>query len=130
MINFQSHGNADITVDDNIIFVEATGPWNKEYFEGFHQELLAASAHLKPGKFGVHLTVKGEAIASPESIEAHIEFLKHSTVSGIAVNFAQCTTTHISKLMFTDVYQRAGNTFSIFDDPKSGCDWLQSVIAD
>lgn len=130
MINYQSHGNADITVDDNVIFVEATGPWNMEYFKGFHEELLAASAHLKPGKFGVHLTVKGEAIASPDSIEAHIEFLKRSTVLGIAVNFEQCTTTRISKLIFEDIYQRAGHNFLIVDDHQSGCDWLASVLVD
>ncbi len=128
MIQYQSHGSVDITVEDKIIYIETTGPWNLEYFSGFHEELLLASAHLKSEKFAVLLTVKGEAICSLDAIEAHIEFLKKSTVSGIAINYEQCITAKISTQIFTDMYERAGIQFSFFEDNVLAKAWLQSLI--
>lgn len=52
-LSFTAHGNSHIWVQNNIIVIESRGPWNLEYFQGFHQDLINVVKHHALVNYGV-----------------------------------------------------------------------------
>lgn len=73
---FPGHGGLTINVKDNIMFIEASGPWNLEYFTELHGALIEASKQLDIKHYGVYLQLVGQAVTVEGGLEIHSAFVK------------------------------------------------------
>ena len=63
MTIFSPHGTLDIAIDNNLILIEAQGPWNIEYLDHLHAQLIVAVSKVDLDNYAILITPKGEAIS-------------------------------------------------------------------
>lgn len=57
---FEVHGCSNITVEGNIIVIDAQGPWNYEFMAIIHKNILDAVKHVDINNFAVLLHPIGD----------------------------------------------------------------------
>lgn len=122
------HGKFSIDIQENIICIRAQGPWNLEFAELIHRELLLAASKVDIENYAVYLEPMGEALCGHDVINAHTEFVAKGRTKAVAVNFQHCYTAPISKTVFTKIYAAAGSNYQFFDDKITAIDWLEEQL--
>lgn len=128
MTIFSAHGSMELAIEDNIILLEAQGPWNIEYINLLHQKLLWAVAQVEPTNYGVLFTPKGEAISVEEGLEHHINFIRQGNTKAVALNLKYCTTSLLTETLFAKIYQTAGIKHAFFDNVLEARNWLEKEL--
>ena len=129
MAVFLAHGNLTIFVEDNIIFIEAQGPWNIEYLDQLHAELIKAVGKVDQNNYAVLLTLKGEAISVEPGLQYHLNFIQRSNVTAVALNLANCTTALLTESIFAQLYKTAGVEHAFFDNSLDAHQWLELQLS-
>lgn len=126
MVNsgYSVHGTCQIKCENNIIKIDAKGPWNFEYFDYLHAELIKYSSQVNLNNYCVLINLSGEAITVDGAIEKHIAFVQKSTVKAIAINLADCTTINITKKLFEKGYKKARIKHEFFMSETEATNWL------
>jgi len=125
---FRAHGYCDIHTKDNIIYIDAYGPWNKEYFDNLHQRLAGVVTEVDRDNFAVYLCPIGEAIAMKDGLEQHKMFLEHSKVKAVAINLNQCATKFLTKKLCVDIYASQDITHEFFTEKQIAINWLRGFL--
>jgi len=125
---FKSHGKCNINIKDNIIVIDAQGPWNLEFVQQLHENLTAAVKQIDNPQYFVLLVPYGEALVVSEGIDYHINFIQNSHVSAVALNLQHTSTKSITKNLFEKVYQTAGIKHKFFTCNNLAEQWLLSQL--
>ena len=128
MANFEQSGTLKVSIEDNIIFIEAKGPWNIEYLDYLHQKILWALTQVDVHNYSVLLTPKGEALSVESTLEHHINFIRHSQSKIVAVNLGHCTTSLLAENLFSKIYRAAGFKYAFFDNAFDARMWLEKEM--
>ena len=128
MANSSHHETLKVSVEDNIIFIEAEGPWNSEYLDHLHQKLLWALTQVDLRNYATILTPIGEAL-TVESVQVqHIEFIRHSQSKTVAINLDHCTTSLLAENLFSKIYRTAGFKYAFFDNAFDARLWVEKQM--
>jgi hypothetical protein len=65
MTIFSPHGTLDIAIDNNLILIEAQGPWNIEYLDHLHAQLIVAVSKVDLANYAILITPKGNIHKRP-----------------------------------------------------------------
>lgn len=122
------HGKFSIDIQDNIICISAQGPWNLEFAEVIHRELLLAATKVDIENYAVYLEPLGEALCGEDVIQSHTDFVARGRTKAVAVNFQHCYTTPISRAVFTKIYTNAGANYEFFENKLAAIAWLQEQL--
>lgn len=125
---FRPHGASEINIDGNIICIEAEGPWNAEFFNMFHQELMVAAKDLDINNFATLLLPVGEALGVQEGFESHMAFVERSNTRGLAICLKHSTIPTLSKQMCQKMYDQIDVNYRFFDEPEEAKAWLLSLL--
>ncbi len=125
---FSPHGTLDIAVDGNLILIEAQGPWNVEYLDYLHAQLIAAVANVDLANYAILITPKGEAISVEAGLEYHLNFIRQGNTKAVALNLAYCTTSLLTESLFTKLYRAAGIKHAFFDNGFEARLWLEKQL--
>ena len=128
MIEYHAHGKFDIIVEDNIMKIDAIGPWNDEFFLELHEHLLMAAEHLDINNYVVLLNPIGQAVSAMKNFTFHSEFVAKASAKAVAVNLAQCTSHGITRTLFESVYQNACITHEFFTNKDDALNWLDGHL--
>ena len=128
MAKLSSHGEHSIQLDNNIVYVESTGPWNIEYFQQLHVELPNLIAQIPSQRYVVCLTLIGDAIPVKEAIAFHIEYLKTRPVLAVALDMSKCTSKVITQKILSDIYRCANIQHQFFENGEAAKKWLIEVL--
>ncbi len=128
MTLFSPHGTLDIVVEDNLILIEAQGPWNIEYLDQLHEQLLKAALQVDLNNYAILITPKGEAISVEVGLEYHLNFIRKGNTKAVALNLAYCTTALLTESLFTKLYRAAGIKHAFFDDSHDARLWLEQEL--
>jgi hypothetical protein len=128
MTIYAPFSSLQLEIEDNLILIEAQGPWNIEYLDFLHQELLWAVTQVEQRNYGVLLTLKGEAISVETGLEYHLHFIRHSKTKAVALNLAHCTTSQLTENLFTKIYRAAGIKHAFFDNAFDARLWLEKQL--
>jgi len=126
---FSAHGRCDITVENNIIFTEAEGPWNIEFFQHLHLDLIEAAKKVDYNNFTLLLKVKGVGLAVEEAIPFHIDFILNGNVKAVAINLDDCGTPSSCQEFCSKVYNTANVKHKYFNDNEPAIAWLNEQMA-
>lgn len=128
MTVFSPHGGLSIFVEDNIILIEAQGPWNIEYLDQLHAQLILAVKKVDQNNYGVLLTLKGDAISVEPGLQYHFNFIQRSHVKAVALNMASCTTALLTESIFAHLYHKAKVKHAFFDNSLNAHQWLEAEL--
>ncbi len=126
--SFNAHGKFNIEASEHILLVDLVGPWNLEFVEQLHLEVIEKLQGVNIDNFGVLLLPRGEALAVSESIGYHTEFIRQAKNKAIAVDLEFSTIPSLTKSLLKKVYQAAGMNHEFFDDRQSAEQWLKEQL--
>jgi hypothetical protein len=122
---FIPHGKCSYSVENNIITINAIGPWNLEFFKQMHFELTEIVLHqVDINNFAILLILEGDSLATQDGLEYHFKLVSAGVSKAIAVNSAMSNTPHMMQTIFKKVYDQAGVKNKIFDCSKAANTWL------
>ena len=125
---FSPHGTLDIAIEGNLILIDAQGPWNLEYLDSLHQQLVVAASKVDPDNYAILITPKGEAISVEAGLDFHLNFIRQGNVKAVALNLAYCTTALLTESLFTKLYRVAGIQHAFFDNSFDARLWLEKQL--
>ena len=103
------HGKCHYLVEDNIITIDATGPWNLEFFKQMHQELIdIAVKKVDVNNFAILLILQGDSLAGQDGLDYHLKLVKAGSAKALAINTALSNAPAITQSIFRKVYDQAG----------------------
>ena len=124
MIQYRPHGTCSINVEGNLMIIRAQGPWNQEYIDRLHKDLLLVSKSLDINNYGILLNLCGEALAVESGFKKHLDFVKQAKTKAIAMNLSDCSTREMTKTIFTKLYDQAKINNASFTDESEAKAWL------
>lgn len=128
MTIFAPHGTLELAIEDNMILIDAVGPWNIEYIDYLHKKLQWAVTQVDINNYGVLFTPKGEAISVEAGLEYHANFIRQGNTKAIALNLAHCTTSLLTENLLTKLYRSAGIKHAFFDNVFDARLWLEKEL--
>ncbi|MDG1750331.1 MAG: hypothetical protein P8I03_01505 [Thalassotalea sp.] len=128
-LGYSIHGTCQIVCENDIIKIDAKGPWNFEYFDYLHKELISYSSQVNLNNYCVLLNLSGEAIVVDGAIEKHLFFVKKSTVKAIGINLSDCSTINITKKIFQRGYGTAQIKHEFFQTEQDAINWLKIELS-
>ena len=127
-VHFSAHGQYHISQEDNIIIVEAKGPWNYEFLVKVQTDLCAAVQALNTETYAILVIPHGESLVVDEAISFHEAYIRQGNAKAIAINLQYCTTPLSSRTMFGQVYGANGITHEFFEDNDTAKRWLLAKL--
>ena len=86
---FIAHGKCNFTVEDNIIIIDATGPWNLEFFQQMHRDLSEIILRdVDFYNFAILLVLKGDSFATQEGLDYHLNLVRKGPTKALALNLS------------------------------------------
>lgn len=129
-IETPAHGNCNFVVEGNIITIEATGPWNIEFFKQMHRELAEIiSTEVDDKNFAILLILKGDSLAVQDGLDYHLHIVKSGPTKALALNSALSNTPQMTQNIFKKVYDLAGLKNQCFDSTTAAKTWLLAQLA-
>lgn len=130
-----AHGHYELNFEDNILYVEAQGPFNKEVLANYHHDIetliTKITAENKHRKWALLAIFHGNSILTPEAESALIATAKYRAEHGMIASaniFKESIHTDLQQTQFARIYQEAKVRNHFFSDEKSAKDWLQNYL--
>lgn len=126
---FIAHGTCNYTVEDNIVTIDATGPWNLEFFKQMHRELSEIILHdVDFHNFAILLILKGDSFATQDGLNYHLQLVKQGPTKALAINSSLSNAAQITESVFKKVYDKAGLENQSFDTTEAAKSWLKTKL--
>ena len=126
---FEIHGQYKLSTRDNIIFIEAKGPWNLEFFQQIHDDFRAVYHQIDTKNYAVLLIPHGETIAISDALALHESFVLQGNAKAIAINLQYSSTPLSGESMFRQVYEKIGLKHAFFNNTKVAKLWLDKLLS-
>lgn len=125
---FLAHGKTAISVNDNIITIKTTGPWNVEYFTSLHFDIVASIQKYTLTDYSVLLVPYGEAIGVSEIMDYHVNFLKQGNTKVIAIDLSSCETPNSTESLCRMAYEAANIEHEFFNNNTEALAWIKKKM--
>lgn len=126
---FIAHGKCSYTIEDNIVIIDATGPWNLEFFKKMHRELSDIILNdVDFHNFAILLILKGDSFATQDGLDYHLHLVKQGPTKALALNSTLSNASQITQSVFKKVYDKAGLENQNFDTTEAAICWLKSKL--
>ena len=127
---FIPHGKCSYTVENNIVIIDATGPWNLEFFKQMHRELSDIILHdVDYHNFAILLELKGDSFAAQDGLDYHLHLVKQGPTKALALNSALSNASCITQSVFKKVYDQAGLANQSFNSTEAAKAWLRTQLS-
>lgn len=130
-----AHGHYQLNFENNILYVEAQGPFNKEVLANYHQDIerliTKITTENKNAKWALLAIFHGNSILTPEAESALITTAKYRAQHGMIASaniFKNSIHTDLQQTQFARIYQEAKVRNHFFSDEKSAKSWLKSYL--
>ncbi|MGB1263005.1 MAG: hypothetical protein ACPG52_08865 [Cognaticolwellia sp.] len=130
MTDFIPHGRCSYSVENNIVIIDATGPWNLEFFQQMHHDLARIIFNdVDYNNFAILLILNGDSLAVQDGLDYHLNLVKDGPTKALAINTSQSNAPKITEALFTAVYDQAGLLNKSFDSTAEAKVWLTSQLS-
>jgi hypothetical protein len=130
-MKLSKHGEYNIEADNNILVVDAHGPFTDQLSQQYVKDMYAACKQFSGQPWGLLVTFYGNSIFSPESVQSLIEVTKYRMKHGMIANaciILQSETADLQQVQLQHIYQVCNCTFNVFCDVDSARSWLSEFV--
>lgn len=127
------HGSYTIHPQDNILVVDAHGPFNELTSEQYIQDMYDACEKFSGKTWGLLITFYGNSVFSPEAEQALIEVTKYRMKKGMIANatvILESSSADLQQMQLRRIYQSCNLTFHVFSDIYSARNWLEGFVVE
>ncbi|QOL26707.1 hypothetical protein LP316_05250 [Thalassotalea sp. LPB0316] len=120
-----------ITAQGNILFVDASGPFDFETMLEYKSETLDAVEKIKDKPWGCIACFHGGGVFSPEAEEELIALTKErmkKNMAALATVLQDSQQADIQQMQLSRVYERCNTKYHIFSDVKAAEQWLANYL--
>lgn len=126
---FFPHGKCTYLVEDNIITIDATGPWNLEFFKKMHHELGKIIVNdVDFNNFAILLILRGDSLAAQDGLNYHLNLVRSGPTKALAIHSARSNAPQITQSIFKKVYDQAGLKNRCFNSTEAAKTWLAKQL--
>jgi hypothetical protein len=126
--NFVSHGNIEISVDNDLITLDVEGPCNTEFFQNMSKKLALIGSQINVNNYTVLVIFRKEALATPEAMTYFTNYLKKVNVRAVATNLQYAYSPTLTEEMCKKSYHEAGVKHQFFVDNETAYIWLRKCM--
>lgn len=126
---FPVHGHCHYSFKDNIVTIDAQGPFNLEFFIEMHNDLekfVYEYANFK--NFAILLIMRGNTLALIDAVKYHETRVERGTARAIAVNLSHSECAAATETQMGAAYDNAGLNNAFFEDLTQAKQWLLSQL--
>ena len=130
-MQYPAHGSYNIEQQNNILLIDAQGPFNDVVIEQFHQEIELICQKMSDTPWASLVSFKGNGVFTPDAELKLIETTQYRIDNGmiaIAAVILDSGYTDILQMQLQRVYQSCSVQFNFFSDTRNAKKWLDSFI--
>ena len=130
-MTLSKHGEYKIEAHNNILVVDAHGPFTEALSQQYVADMYAACEQFSAQPWGLLVTFYGNSIFSPEAAESLIEVTKFRMQHGMIANacvILESETADLQQVQLQHIYQVCNCVFHVFCDIDAARLWLNDFI--
>jgi len=130
-MQYSAHGSYNIEQQDNILLIDAQGPFNDVVIEQCHQDIKRITQKMTNGPWASLISFKGDGVFTPDAEQKLIETTQYRVEKGmvaIAAVIINSPYADILQMQLQRIYQSCNIQFHFFSDSKNAQKWLSSFI--
>ncbi|MBN2659610.1 MAG: hypothetical protein JXR86_21305 [Spirochaetales bacterium] len=128
---FYPHGELHFDVEDNLMIMTGTGPWNMESIIQSGEDATKSHLKLYGSRWGLLALLSGQAVHTPDAAEVLVEAVKKDKENGrtaSALVLFDRENSDFNRHHISEIYRKAGETFRFFNDEESAREWLADQL--
>ena len=130
-MEYSAHGRYVIEQQDNIIFVDAQGPFNEVTVEKYHQDIKLLTEKMTGEPWGSLITFRGNSVFTPDAelqLRETTQYRQKKGMIAIAVVILNSACVDMQQMQLQRIYHDCQIEFHVFSDSESATSWLNSFI--
>ena len=130
-MQYSAHGRYHIEQQDNILLVDAQGPFNEITAAKYHQDITKVTEQMNQVPWGSLITFRGNSVFTPDAEEQLKETTQYRQKKGmvaIAVVILNSAYADMQQMQLQRIYQDCHIDFHVFSDSDSAKIWLDGFI--
>jgi len=131
IMQYPAHGSYSIEQQNNILLIDAQGPFNDVFLEQYHQDIELITKKMNDGPWASLVSFKGNGVFTPDAEEKLIETTHYRERNGmvaVAAVILNSAYADILQMQLQRIYQGCNIKFNFFSDTKNAQKWLNSLI--
>ena len=130
-MQFSAHGNYTIEQQNNILLIDAQGPFNDVLTEQYHQDIKLITQKMANAPWASLISFKNDGVFTPDAEQKLIETTQYRIENGmiaVAAVIINSPYADILQVQLQRIYQGCGIQFNFFSDAENAQKWLNSFI--
>ena len=130
-MEYSAHGRYVIEQQDNILLVDAQGPFNEVTAEQYHHDIKILTEKMTGDPWGSLITFRGNSVFTPEAEQQLRETAQYRQKRGmiaIAVVILNSAYADMQQMQLQRIYHDCKIDFHVFSDSDSASNWLNDFI--
>lgn len=126
-----AHRQYKIEQRDNILLVDAHGPFCEVTAKQYHQDIMLLTDSMTNEAWGSLITFRGNSIFTPEAQQQLIDTTRYRQKKGmvaIAVVILNSVNADMQQMQLQQIYHYCQIDFHVFSDTNNAKDWLLNYI--
>jgi hypothetical protein len=130
-IKFAEHGQINLSIEDGLLIIKATGPANIEMINSYRQQVSTFHQELKKTPWGSVAILQGEPFITPDASDNLVFGIKSGQELNLvasAVVIINDDYPSISKVFWQNIFEQTTLPFHFFDDIDEAKLWVQEQV--
>lgn len=130
-MQYSAHGRYSIEQQDNILFIDAQGPFDHVVTEQYYQDIKLISNKMSDTPWASLVSFEGSSVFTPDAEQKLIETTQYRVDQGmiaIAAVILNSNYADVLQMQLQRIYQNNGIQFNFFCDVTNAKKWLNSLI--
>jgi uncharacterized protein YfkK (UPF0435 family) len=130
-MNLSAHGSYSLNFENNILHVNAEGPFNEEVLKKYHQDMKKIVKKHNNKRWAALVVYNGNGIFTPDAETELIEVTKFRAKNGMIANASvlkESVHADLQQTQLTRIYQTAKIRSHFFSDEHSAKNWLTEFL--
>jgi len=130
-MQYSAHGRYRIEQQNNVLFVDAQGPFNEITAERYHQDITKITENMSQVPWGSLITFRGNSVFTPDAegqLKETTLYRQKKGMVAIAVVILNSAYADMQQMQLQRIYQDCQIDFHVFSDSNSAKVWLDGYI--
>ncbi len=130
-MKYSAHGSYTIEQQNNILIVDAQGPFDEVTAERYHQDIMQLTENMSNKPWGSLITFRGTSVFTPEAevqLRKTTLYRQKKGMIAIAAVILDNAYADIQQMQLQRIYQDFQMEFHVFSDTDSATTWLNDFI--
>ena len=130
-MQYSAHGSYTIEQQQNILLIDAQGPFNEVTTEQYYQDIKLVTKKMSGSPWASLISFKGNSVITPEAEQKLIETTQYRVDNGmvaVAAVIINSPYADILQMQLQRIYQSCSIQFNFFSDTSHAQKWLNSFI--